>query len=58
LSIVFDLDVDFEIIDFQYEIELDFQKTLEENNPGQIEFLSRRFLNVIREVNVKMVVIK
>jgi len=58
LSIVFDIDVDFEIIDFQYEIELDFQKTLEENNPGQIEFLSRRFLNVIREVNVKMVVIK
>ena len=58
LSVALDLDVDFEIVDFRFGIESEYEQTLKENNPGQMEALSRRFANVQNEINVKLVVIK
>ena len=57
LSVALDLDVDFEIVDFKFGIEPEYEAALKEN-AMQMEALSKRFANVQSQVGIKLMVIK
>lgn len=52
------LDVDFEILDYDYVVDTDYIELAQKGEFQQIHELSKRFNNVYRDVRIKLVVIK
>lgn len=52
------LGVDYEIIDYEYCVDPAYQKMAEEGKKAELEQLSMRFINVYKDVLIKLAVIK
>lgn len=52
------LDVDFEIVDYQYQLDDTFKQIIEGMEPAQVDWMARAMNNVITEIHFRLMVIK